>query len=86
MSKVLNLAGFSRSIIPSFCVRRVFDKSQTQKMLRLHGAFYRPDSFVLMLRYYANLKVVMSQSVPTEYIPPGNSRGLAQKNCPGVGI
>ena len=25
----------------------------------------------------------MSQSVPAGYIPPGNSRGLAQKNCPG---
>ena len=28
----------------------------------------------------------MSQSIPTGYIPPGNPRGLAQKNCPGVGI
>ena len=25
---------------------------------------------------------VMSQSIPTGYIPPGNPRGLAQKNCP----
>ena len=25
----------------------------------------------------------MSQSIPTGYIPPGNPRGLAQKNCPG---
>ena len=25
----------------------------------------------------------MSQSIPTEYIPPDNPRGLAQKNCPG---
>ena len=24
--------------------------------LQLHGAIYRPDSFVLMLRYCANLK------------------------------
>ena len=26
---------------------------------------------------------VMSQSIPTRYIPPGNPRGLAQKDCPG---
>ena len=26
--------------------------------LQLHGAIYRPDSFVLMLRYCANLKVI----------------------------
>ena len=25
----------------------------------------------------------MSQSIPTGYIPPGNPRGFAQKNCPG---
>ena len=25
----------------------------------------------------------MSQSIPTGYIPPGSSRGLAQKTCPG---
>ena len=26
--------------------------------LQLHGAIYRPDSFVLMLRYCANLKAI----------------------------
>ena len=26
---------------------------------------------------------IMSQSIPTGYIPPGNPRGLAQKTCPG---
>ena len=25
----------------------------------------------------------MSQSIPTGYIPPGNLRGLAQRDCPG---
>ena len=29
---------------------------------------------------------LMSQSIPTGYIPPGNLRELAQKTCPGVGI
>ena len=27
---------------------------------------------------------LLSQSIPTWYIPPGNPRGLAQKDCPGV--
>ena len=30
--------------------------------LQLHGAIYRPDSFVLMLRYCANLKVIRYES------------------------
>ena len=28
------------------------------------------------------LYLIMSQSIPTGYIPPGNPRGLAQKTCP----
>ena len=30
--------------------------------LQLHCAIYRPDSFVLMLRYYANLKATRYES------------------------
>ena len=30
--------------------------------LQLHGAIYRPDSFVLMLRYCANLKAIIYES------------------------
>ena len=30
--------------------------------LQLHGAMYRPDSFVLMLRYCANLKAIRYES------------------------
>ena len=30
--------------------------------LQLHGAIYCPDSFVLMLRYYANLKAIRYES------------------------
>ena len=30
--------------------------------LQLHGAIYRPDSFVLMLRYCANLKAIRYES------------------------
>ena len=31
-------------------------------MLQLHGAIYRPDSFVMMLRYCANLKAIRYES------------------------
>ena len=31
--------------------------------LRLHGAIYRPDSFVMMLRYCTNLKAVRYESM-----------------------
>ena len=30
--------------------------------LQLHGAIYRPDSFLLMLRYCANLKAIRYES------------------------
>ena len=30
--------------------------------LQLHGTIYRPDSFVLMLRYCANLKAIRYES------------------------
>ena len=32
-------------------------------LLHLHGAIYRPDSFVLMLRYCANLKAIRYESM-----------------------
>ena len=30
--------------------------------LQIHGAIYRPDSFVMMLRYCANLKAIRYES------------------------
>ena len=30
--------------------------------LQLHGAIYRPDSFVMILRYCANLKAIRYES------------------------
>ena len=36
--------------------------------LQLHGAIYRPDSFVLMLRYCANLKAVRYESTSLKRI------------------
>ena len=35
---------------------------KTSLRLQLQGAIYRPDSFVLMLSYYANLKAVRYES------------------------
>ena len=32
---------------------------------------------------FHNKHTIMSQSIPTGYIPPGNPRGLAKKDCPG---
>ena len=32
--------------------------SITSLRLQLHGAIYRPDSFVMILRYCANLKAI----------------------------
>ena len=37
--------------------------SKTSLRLQLHGAIYRPDSFVLMLRYCANLKAIRYESM-----------------------
>ena len=34
----------------------------TTLRLQLHGAIYRPDSFVLMVRYCANLKAIRYES------------------------
>ena len=36
--------------------------------LQLHGAIYRPDSFVLMLRYCANLKAIRYDSTSLNMI------------------
>ena len=40
----------------------------------------RPRSFQSSVAIETGL---MSQSIPTGYIPPGSPRGLAQKHCPG---
>ena len=36
--------------------------SRNQVRLQLHDAIYRPDSFVLVLRYCANLKAIRHES------------------------
>ena len=41
--------------------------------LQLHGAIYRPDSFVMMLRYYANLKAIRYESMSLNRIAADKS-------------
>ena len=40
----------------------VYDFKLVWVRLQLHGAIYLPDSFVLMLRYCANLKAIRYES------------------------
>ena len=40
----------------------LFNVRPTKIRLKLHGAIDRPDSFVLMLRYCANLKAIRYES------------------------
>ena len=42
--------------------------------LELHDAIYRPDSFVLMLRYCANLKAIRYESTSLKRIVADKSR------------
>ena len=41
---------------------------------QLHGAIYRPDSFVLMIRYCANLKTIRYESTSLNRIVADKSR------------
>ena len=43
-------------------VPRILTQTLDRVRLQLHGAIYRPDSFVLMLRYCANLKAIRYES------------------------
>ena len=42
--------------------------------LQLHGTIYRPDSFVLVLRYCANLKAIRYESTSLKRIVADKSR------------
>ena len=43
---------------------------------QLHGAIYRPDSFVLMLRYCANLKAIRYESTSLNRILANKSHRI----------
>ena len=44
--------------------------------LQLHGAIYRPDSFVLMLRHYVNLKAIRYESMSLNRIAADKSHSV----------
>ena len=51
-------------------------------MLQLHGAIYRPDSFVMMLRYCANLKAIRYESTSLNRIVADKShRVIVALSC-----
>ena len=52
--------------VPKFCTTSCF-------RLQLHGAIYRPDSFVLMVRYCANLKAIRYESMSLNRIADDKS-------------
>ena len=43
-------------------IKMINDKRANSVRLQLHRAIYRPDSFVLMQRYCANLKAIRYES------------------------
>ena len=45
-----------------------FSRLQLQLRLQLHGAIYRTDTFVLVLRYCANLKPIRCESTSLKRI------------------
>ena len=50
--------------------------------LQLHGSIYRPDSFVLMLRYCANLKAIRYESTSLNRIVADKShRVIVALSC-----
>ena len=55
------------------CVFNLFDFQFITVRLQLHGAIYRPDSFVLMLRYCANLKAIRYESTSLNRIAADKS-------------
>ena len=48
--------------------QKVHDFRYRNLRLQLHGAIYRPDSFVMMLRYCANLKAIRYESTSLDRI------------------
>ena len=55
---------------------RQIASSKTSLRLQLHGAIYRPDSFVSMLRYCANLKAIRYESTSLNRIVADKLHGV----------
>ena len=56
---------FANDVMPSITstISHNIALSNQWVRLQLHGAIYRPDSFVMMLRYSANLKAIRYESM-----------------------
>ena len=61
------MANITLILTANICVQFFFAR------LQLHGAIYRPDSFVMMLRYCANLKAIRYESTSLNRIVPDKS-------------
>ena len=70
-------------IAEDYCfIIEIFDKFSFSGLVRgclrlqLHGAIYRPDSFVLMLHYCANLKAIRYESTSLNRIIADKSHSV----------
>ena len=59
----------------SLCMRYLKVR-EGQVRLQLHGAIYRPDSFVLMSHHCANLKAIRYESTSLNRIVAGKSHSV----------
>ena len=55
---------FDISFVILTCLKEIYSSLR----LQLHGAIYRPDSFVLVLSYCANLKAIRYESTSSNRI------------------
>ena len=60
IKRIIKRSGTARAISSTIKIGQ--KDTEARIRLRLHGAIYRPDSFVLMLRYCANLKEIRYES------------------------
>ena len=58
----------------SMAASKFCDERKSALRLQLHVAIYRPDSFVLMLHYCANLKAIRYESTSLKRIVADKSR------------
>ena len=56
--------------------RGICSVMETKLRLQLHGTIYLPDSFVMMLRYCANLKAIRYESTSSNRIVADKSHGV----------
>ena len=60
----------------SMSLNRIVDDKSHRLRLQLHGAIYRPDSFVVMLCYCTNFKAIRYESTSLNKIVADKSHGV----------